>query len=191
MSATSQYSEVESHVQKIKERSPDAFVIICDLHDSASPLELTEPERELQRAIEACSKTDLLAVDPTDASKDQSTKVEALAELAARIGSGYMHIEIKKDAKVDEPGVRSLLSAVPELVENCWVLFFGPQKTSTFFMAIMDTLKNADKVSFDDIMKRQSLLGGANLLADASLSVYLKRFHKYAIDVYIPSKVAG
>jgi hypothetical protein len=95
--------------------------------------------------------------------------------------------EAPTDAEVDR-----FIRLVRELPDGEWLHFHckaGHGRT-TAFMAMYDMMRNAKKVSLDDILKRQFLIGGIDLAADplkddwrydgaVSRRKSLERFYQY------------
>lgn len=84
----------------------------------------------------------------------------------------------------------------PEQTVNAFIAFVdaGPKDSwihlhcregwsrTTLYFAMLDMLKNADKASFKTIMRRQHLIGGADMAAEPELSIqfnFLERFYSY------------
>ena len=43
-------------------------------------------------------------------------------------------------------------------------------------------MKNAKKIDFNDIMNREILIGGLNLLEDKNRAQFIKKFYNYALQ---------
>ncbi|MFI5343313.1 MAG: hypothetical protein ACHQUC_03735 [Chlamydiales bacterium] len=95
------------------------------------------------------------------------TAVGATTEevLASRYQLGYIRIPVTDACKPTNEMVDRFISFVKSLPNESWLHFHcsaGVGRTSTF-MIMYDIMKNSKKLSFEEIFKRQYLLGGANL----------------------------
>lgn len=125
-------------------------------------------------------------------------KVETPEEFVTRIGAKYLLIGTKRFSEASDDDIDRFINYMKQMPADTWYHFHckkGKSRT-TFFMTMHDMLKNADKVSLEDIIERQRLIGGSDLLditprdpnwADEKESkkqwvVLLARFHKYASD---------
>lgn len=111
--------------------------------------------------------------------------------LAAR-GIGTFRVAVSDHTRPDDAAVDRFLRFYRTLAPDVWLHFHcraGRGRTTTF-MAMDDMLANAGQVSFEDILRRQWLLGGADLtdvsgkyekarLAGERLA-FLRRFYDYA-----------
>lgn len=121
---------------------------------------------------------------------DNIKSVESEEQLAKSLGIGYVRFAVPDHKRPQDIQVDSFVQFVRTLPNNTWLHFHcrGGVGRTTTFMAMYDMMKNAKTVSFNDIMKRQQLIGGANLLGgqDASSSTdantrskFLKNFYNY------------
>lgn len=78
---------------------------------------------------------------------------------------GYMRFYVLDHYPPDNTQIDAFVEFVKKLPEGTWLHFHchGGKGRTTTFMAMYDIIRNAKKVSFEDIIKRQYLLGGANL----------------------------
>lgn len=121
--------------------------------------------------------------------------VESEEELAQAMHQRYNRIYVQDFHAPSDYQVDRFIQAVRALPKDSWVYFHcraGVGRTTTF-MTMYDMLRNAKQVSFDDIIKRQSKMGGKDLtdippvdnfkhdLAVERLE-FLKRFYQYAHD---------
>lgn len=121
---------------------------------------------------------------------DNIKSFENEEQLAKSLGLGYVRFAVPDHKRPQDPQVDSFVQFIKTLPNNTWLHFHcraGVGRTTTF-MAMYDMMKNAKTVSFNDIMKRQQLIGGANLLSqqdassvsDANIrSKFLKNFYNY------------
>lgn len=116
--------------------------------------------------------------------------VENEEQLAKSLGIGYVRFTIPDHKRPQDNQVDSFVKFIKVLPSNMWLHFHcrGGVGRTTTFMAMYDMMKNAKNVSFNDIMRRQQLIGGANLLdgqdassaSDANVrSKFLKNFYNY------------
>lgn len=98
-----------------------------------------------------------------------SLKVKSIAteqEVATHAGLQYFRIPVTDHLKPTDADVDRFLEFVQKLPKDAWLHFHceaGDGRTTTF-MSMYDMLRNAKQVSFEDILKRQWLLGGIDLL---------------------------
>lgn len=86
--------------------------------------------------------------------------------LAYKYGLSYFHIEVVDHGIPDQEAVNKFIGFVHELPPNTWLHFHcaAGRGRTTMFLAMYDMMHNADHVSFRDILMRQYLLGGINLM---------------------------
>lgn len=92
-------------------------------------------------------------------------RVATEAELAKKFGLSYKRIPTTDHERPSEASVDMFLKFVTTLPKDAWLHFHcsGGKGRSTTFLAMYDMLRNAQHVSFDDILLRQYLLGGVDL----------------------------
>jgi len=115
------------------------------------------------------------------------------ADLAKRDKLGYFRVYVTDGWRPDNQQVERFVQFVRTVPADTWLYFHcraGKGRTTTF-MAMYDMMRNAKKVSFDDIIQRQNLLGGHNLakmpnknsykysLAEKRIE-FLRQFYNYA-----------
>lgn len=120
-------------------------------------------------------------------------KVEDEEELVQSYGMSYMRIPVTDKERPTNNMVDYFIKFVNSLPPNTWLHFHckgGVGRTATF-MVMYDMMKNAKNVSLQDIMNRQVLLGGKNLLRDEPHLMYrlkkqraklIKRFYRYCVE---------
>lgn len=100
---------------------------------------------------------------------------------------GYLRIPITDREKPSNDMVDYFVEFVRVLPENTWLHFHckhGVGRTTTF-MVMYDSIKNAKKVSLEDIMSRQVLIGGKELLeGTSSIEVNSVKRSKFIIEFY-------
>lgn len=120
------------------------------------------------------------------------TKVQNENELVENKGMSYIRIPVTDKEKPSDDMVDYFVQFVQSLPQNTWVHFHceeGLGRTTTF-MAMYDIMKNAKKVNLEDIMNRQVLIGGQDLLDDkinASTNAkeraeFIKKFYEYSLQ---------
>lgn len=111
------------------------------------------------------------------------------------LGFQYIRIPILDHCPPSEDNVDEFVKFVNSLNPDTWIHFHcrGGSGRTTTFMAMFDMMQNAQKVSFEDIIKRQELIGGKDLtkIIDDSykhqLAIdrleFLKSFYNYCQQV--------
>jgi hypothetical protein len=121
------------------------------------------------------------------------SSVSSEAELMTQFKSDYLRLHISDHQAPRAAEVDKFVQFVRTLPNNTWLHFHckaGRGRTTTF-MAMYDMIRNAKHISFDDIIARQRLLGGADLLSQPLTSSwkyyleihrvnFLKDFYEYA-----------
>ncbi len=119
-------------------------------------------------------------------------KIENEKKLVESYGMSYMRIPVTDKEIPNNDMVDYFIKFVNSLLPNTWLHFHckaGVGRTTTFIV-MYDIMKNAKNVSLQDIMDRQVLLGGKNLLRDEQLSMnrseqrakLIKRFYRYCFE---------
>lgn len=107
--------------------------------------------------------------------------------------AGYFRLYVLDHTPPFPEQVDAFMQFVAKLPKNAWIHFHcaaGSGRTTTF-MTMYDIMRNAKKVSFDDIVARQYYIGGADLSKPVDPNewkssyayerqVFLKRFYEYA-----------
>ncbi len=86
-------------------------------------------------------------------------------KLVQDLGFRYIRMPVVDHLPPTKERVEQFVNFVKALSPNSWLHFHcaaGKGRTTTF-MAMYDMMHNADKVSFEAIIKRQHLIGGKNL----------------------------
>ncbi|WP_315115518.1 fused DSP-PTPase phosphatase/NAD kinase-like protein [uncultured Clostridium sp.] len=119
-------------------------------------------------------------------------KVEDEENLVRSYGISYMRIPVTDKERPTNAMIDYFIKFVNSLLPNTWLHFHckaGAGRTTTF-MVMYDMMKNAKNVSLQDIMNRQVLLGGKDLLRDElhpmnrskKRAELIKRFYRYCVE---------
>jgi hypothetical protein len=114
------------------------------------------------------------------------------AQLLSATRCGYLRLYVTDHAAPHPYQVDTFIQFVLNLPLGAWLHFHcaaGNGRTTTF-MAMYDMMHNAKQISFEDIMARQYLIGGAHLLQyrdkidwkyplAAEKAHFLKKFYQY------------
>ncbi|SMF23960.1 hypothetical protein [Desulfovibrio gilichinskyi] len=115
-------------------------------------------------------------------------------ELMASRGCGYLRIACTDHLRPSDSAVEQFIYFMRELKPDVWVHFHcraGKGRTTTF-MLMYDMLRNANRLDFETLVKRQYLIGGADLMDKGSLGKgwkedmarerqnFLRNFYEYA-----------
>lgn len=116
------------------------------------------------------------------------------AKLASELDAGYFRLAVRDHNHPDDEAVDQFLNFLKELPEKATLYFHcrGGKGRTTLFMSMVDMLHNAKKVSLNDIIARQALIGGSDLFApeedtwkketDQARKDFISAFYKYAKD---------
>lgn len=98
-------------------------------------------------------------------------------ELTKSKGLGYLRVFTTDHCMPSNSQLERFITAVKELSENTWLHIHcrGGKGRTTILMATFDMMKNAKNVSFEDILKRQHLMGGSYFLNEEEQEKYLTR----------------
>lgn len=119
-------------------------------------------------------------------------KLENEKSLVHSYDMSYMRIPVTDNEIPNNDMVDYFIKFVNSLLPSTWLHFHckaGVGRTTTFIV-MYDMMKNAKNVSLKDIMNRQVLLGGKNLLRDEQLLMnrseqrakLIKRFYRYCVE---------
>ena len=129
---------------------------------------------------------------------DSTMKIELTqteSELTKKFNTEYYRITSADHRKPLDADVDRFITFFNSLSSNYWLHLHchaGDGRTTTF-MVMFDMMKNAKRVSFDDIVRRQYLLGGIDLTKDEDFpswdkqyaiqrTEFLKNFYSYCKD---------
>lgn len=119
--------------------------------------------------------------------------VQSEQQVVEKVKSSYLRLYVLDHTAPLPEQVDKFMQSVLSLPKNTWIHFHcsaGKGRTTTF-MTLYDMMQNAKKVSFEDIVARQQLIGGADLFKEISPThwkqphakerqLFLKRFYEYA-----------
>lgn len=120
------------------------------------------------------------------------TKATTEQDLVTRYGAKYLRLPVTDHMRPSDDIVDQFVTFVRDLPNDCWVLIHcaAGMGRSTTFMIMFDMMKNAKQVSFDDILKRQWLIGGLDFKKPAKYAWkmsyalerkdFIKDFYEYA-----------
>lgn len=117
------------------------------------------------------------------------TKVQSEKELVEKNKMFYVRIPVTDNERPSDEMVDYFIKLVKKFPKDSWVHFHckaGIGRTTTF-MVMYDIMKNGKQVSLEDIMERQVLIGGKNLLKpsykpgsySSERSEFIKDFYEY------------
>jgi protein-tyrosine phosphatase len=127
--------------------------------DEAARVQSLKPGSEIDiRPGEAVKKGKAGSATPQRVSVERANKEEEIVEGA---GAGYVRITVTDHARPLDDEVDRFVVDVRGLPENAWAHFHceaGRGRTTTF-MVLYDMLRNANRVSLEDIVQGQKILG--------------------------------
>ncbi len=101
----------------------------------------------------------------TEAVPIEAERIATEQELVTKYGLGYLRIGVTDHLRPSDESVDRFITFMRDLPKERWVHIHcaaGIGRTTTF-MSMYDMMLNAKHIKFEDIIKRQWLLGGANL----------------------------
>ena len=156
------------------EINTDELIKVHVLHSADSPISFTDKNGNFKAEFDI-------------------TSVQTENYVAAKNNYIYIRLPVPDRRKPEEKIVNEFIKLVAGLSKDVWYHFHckaGKGRTTTL-MSMFDMMHNADKVSFNDILRRQCLLGGTNLfdtshkkskkihLYKKERLAFLKEFYKY------------
>ena len=92
-------------------------------------------------------------------------KVRTEEQMVRSHGANYFRLALQDHFRPDDPDVDRFLEFYKKLPADAWLHYHGyaGMGRTTIFMVMHDILKNAQQVSFQDIIKRQALIGIVDL----------------------------
>lgn len=116
--------------------------------------------------------------------------VQSEEELAKKVGMNYLRITATDHERPLDDQIDLFVESVTNIPNGTWLHFHcrGGDGRTTSFMSMYDMMHNAKKVSFEDIMNRQHLIGGSDLLkgedkdGTQTRKDFLNKFYDYCKD---------
>jgi hypothetical protein len=162
--------------------------------------EIVEDEKSRLREVEASKNVGIGILNWGEKERETSPeslvipvkKVFAEAELAPFYGLGYRRIPAPDTLNPRDEDVDAFLELVRGLARDAWLHFHdnSGQGRATTYLVAYDIWRNAARVSLEDIIKRQLLLGGADLASDGHAGrraqefkdreAFFRRFYQFA-----------
>ncbi|MBP2652406.1 MAG: hypothetical protein H6Q74_3231 [Firmicutes bacterium] len=191
MSGSAQFSELEFN-ELIKALAGKENIVVVDLRQESHGLingngvswyakrnwgNLGKPSAQIiqeeENLLHTANNQTITATKLADSKHGQNQTIDmqitsALTEkefLTAK-HVGYLRLTATDHIAPNDESVDQFIQFYKSMPKNTWLHFHcqaGEGRTTTF-MVMYDILRNAKQVSFDDIVKRQYLLGGADLL---------------------------
>lgn len=175
------------------------------LNAPRTPETIMASEKALKAVLQKEKKLELHAIDtkyPKNAFDNRltltiaPTQVETPEEVVKSLGAEYLLIGNKRFSSVADEDVTRFVSFVRAQPKDTWYHLHckkGKSRT-TLFLVLLDMMRNADKLSFEEIINRQFVIGGVNLFnvtakdpnwpeekeAKKQWVAFLARFHQYA-----------
>lgn len=120
-------------------------------------------------------------------------KVESEKQLVNRNGIKYLRLPITDNERPSDEIVDEFIEFVTKMPSQTWLHFhckYGLGRTTTF-LTMYDIMRNSKNVALEDIMKRQILIGGQNLLVNDDTidneqnstkqrSLFIRNFYNYS-----------
>lgn len=111
------------------------------------------------------TKTDDGYVDQVTRNLTQVQGVQSEQQFVEQNHVGYQRFYVEDFHAPSDAEVNRFVNFAKSLPADTWLYFHcrGGEGRTTTFMTMMDMMKNAKQVSYDDIMARQLALGGSDL----------------------------
>jgi predicted protein tyrosine phosphatase len=200
MSGSGQFSK--DGLELVKQEIGDYQIIIVDLreesHGFVNGIALSYMD-ELNRANQGKTleqiiddentkldtiKADGFVIFPTDNDiRVEAEEVLTEEEITKNNQMSYYRLPVSNNLRPSDDIVDDFIAFVSSLSADTWLHFHcmeGVGRT-TVFMFMHDAMQNAKSVSLDDIMNRQVLLGGKNVLhsGNKDRAEFVRNFYQY------------
>lgn len=116
-------------------------------------------------------------------------------EAVERAGAQFFRIYARDHQRASDEAIDRFVEFVKNLDQDTWLHFHcsAGRGRTTSFMALYDMMKNASKVSVDDIVARQHLIGGLDLYEipepeswqhshNTARAQMIRDFHRYCLE---------
>lgn len=126
---------------------------------------LGEIEKDEQERLQSSLTAPINIAPFTENEAGKISNAFTEAQLVSSYGVQYFRIPVTDHMPPSNENVDQFIQFYKSLPQDAWLHFHchaGHGRTTTF-MAMYDILRNGKKVSFEDIMKRQALLGNMDL----------------------------
>ncbi len=135
-------------------------------NEGKAPEQIQREEELLIKEVQASGFTRIYNDKQAVVSQPFHVK-EALSEreLAADLNLSYIRYYVTDHKRPDNATIDSLVNLFKTIPDDTWMHFHcaGGKGRTTSFLIMYDMFKNAQDVSFEDIIRRQWFLGGADL----------------------------
>lgn len=138
-----------------------------------SAAEIDRREKSMLETLHqnGCADISLLGKDKSIVGQKRELvgNVQTEAEFVQSLGVKYYRVPVMDYSAPTPQNVDDFLQVYRHLPVNAWVHVHceaGVGRT-TIFLSLLDMIKNADRVSYDDIMTREVLLGGQDVRKSA------------------------
>lgn len=172
-----------------------------------SPEQILRSVENLKKELSQTTKLELHAIDTKYPKNTYDTRhlitikpeiIETPQELVTGLRVDYLLIGNKRFSEIADDDIDRLISFTQKMPKETWYHFHckkGKSRT-TFFLTIWDLMHNADKLSLEEIVDRQKLMGGIDLFditpkdpiwtneieSKKKWVIFLARFHQYVLE---------
>ncbi|MGV8123731.1 MAG: phosphatase [Candidatus Xenobiia bacterium LiM19] len=160
-------------LERMMKRIPNGKIVVFDLREESHGF-LNDRAVSWKDGRNWANKGDTMAVINTDEDKRLASLSEINEGAASvcneeaicrELGARYERIPVTDHVWPEDRDVDQFIEIFNSMPDDCWLHFHckaGKGRTTTF-LAMNDMLHNAKKVSLENIVRRQHLLGGINL----------------------------
>lgn len=124
---------------------------------------LSEIERDECQRLNLAAKSKKIMINHSSQVTVKSAKTER--DVVEGRGSTYIRLPVTDHNPPTNQTIDQFITLINTLPNDCWLHFHckgGKGRTSTF-LTLCDIIKNAPRVSLEDILARQNLIGGYDL----------------------------
>ncbi len=158
----------------------------------------TEIETDEKQRLQLAMQAGCIIINPVEKAAKlivQSTKTER--ELVESLGSTYIRLPVTDHNRPSDEILDQFIELVNKIPADQWLHFHckGGKGRTTTFLTLLDIIKNANQVSLEDILARQQVIGGVDLVAGLDYKTgekkraaeerleLIKRFYAYCCQV--------